>query len=53
MIAGGLTTLILIAAKTDLPFGLDPNFMGMSLSALVFVFIQNINFKTIGTRNSQ
>jgi len=40
MISGGLTTLILIILEVKLPFGLDANFFGITLSALVFSIIQ-------------
>lgn len=42
MIFGGLTTLILIALDTSLPFGLDPNFFGILLSVLCFMTVQFI-----------
>ena len=41
MIVGGSTTLILIFADLKLPFGLDSNFFGISLSAITFLIIQN------------
>ncbi len=41
MVVGGSTTLILIIADLKLPFGLDPNFFGISLSAITFFIIQN------------
>ncbi|WP_428740645.1 sodium:solute symporter family protein [Tenacibaculum sp.] len=40
MIFGGLTTLILIILEVGLPFGLDANFFGITISALVFSIIQ-------------
>lgn len=40
MLLGGGTTLALILSKITLPLGLDANFFGISLSAIVFVFIQ-------------
>lgn len=39
MITGGLSTLILIVTRLDLPFGLDPIFFGISLSAISFFAI--------------
>ncbi len=39
MIFGGLTTLVLILSDIDLPFGLDENYFGISLSAIVFIAI--------------
>ena len=45
MLFGGGTTLVLILIKISLPFGLDANFFGISLSALVFVFIQTLSKK--------
>jgi SSS family solute:Na+ symporter len=39
MLAGGATTLMLILLKIELPFGLDANIAGISLSALTFVLI--------------
>ncbi len=43
MISGGLTTLLLIILEVKLPFGLDANFFGITLSAIVFLIIQLIN----------
>lgn len=40
MLSGGGTTLILILSKITLPFGLDANFFGISVSAIVFITIQ-------------
>lgn len=42
MLFGGGTTLILIAVKTELPFGLDPNIFGMTLSLIVFIVVSLI-----------
>lgn len=39
MILGGLTTLSLIIIRTDLPYGLDANFFGISLAAVSFLLI--------------
>ncbi len=36
MLLGGGTTLVLTAAGTSLPFGLDPNIFGITVSALTF-----------------
>ncbi len=41
MIIGGSTTLILIIVDIKLPFELDANFYGISLSAITFIIIQN------------
>ncbi len=41
MIFGGGTTLILIILNLNLPFGLDANFFGISISAIIFLIIQN------------
>ncbi len=41
MILGGSTTLVLILLNLNLPFGLDENFFGISLSAITFLLIQN------------
>lgn len=41
MILGGTTTLILIIVNIPLPFGLDENFFGISISAITFLIIQN------------
>lgn len=41
MILGGTTTLALILAESNLPFGLDANFFGISISAVTFLIIQN------------
>lgn len=40
MLSGGLCTLLLILSNYTLPFGLDANFFGISLSALVFIVVQ-------------
>ncbi|QNL23214.1 sodium:solute symporter family protein [Hyphobacterium sp. CCMP332] len=45
MIFGGLTTLVLILSDIDLPWGLDENFFGISLSALIFIIISLVNNK--------
>lgn len=42
MISGGTTTLVLILTQLQLPFGLDPNFFGITIAALFFLFIQKI-----------
>ena len=39
MLFGGGTTLTLIAIKTELPLGLDPNIFGMTLSLIVFIAV--------------
>jgi len=41
MLFGGGTTLILILTEMTLPFGLDANFFGITLSAFVFLSIQS------------
>ncbi|MGB5317267.1 MAG: hypothetical protein WBN56_14800, partial [Robiginitalea sp.] len=46
MLFGGGTTLFLILSNTKLPFGLDANFFGITLSALVFLLIQKLQKKT-------
>jgi len=40
MLFGGGTTLILILTKIALPYGLDANFFGITLSAIIFIVIQ-------------
>ena len=40
MLFGGGSTLILILTKVTLPFGLDANFFGITLSATVYILIQ-------------
>ncbi|MBN2236690.1 MAG: sodium:solute symporter family protein [Bacteroidales bacterium] len=42
MIFGGGTTLALILTEIVLPFGLDANFFGITISASVFALIQNM-----------
>ena len=42
MLFGGGTTLTLILTEIALPFGLDANFFGITLSTIVFVFIQSL-----------
>ena len=39
MIGGGSTTLILILLNRKLPFGLDPNIFGISVSLILFVLL--------------
>nr|NQU88947.1 sodium:solute symporter family protein [Bacteroidota bacterium] len=45
MLFGGGTTLVLILTEITLPFGLDANFFGITLSAIIFVFIQSLHKK--------
>lgn len=45
MLFGGGTTLILIVSKLKLPLGLDANFFGITLSAIVFILIQSFQEK--------
>ena len=47
MILGGGTTLFLIITNINLPYHLDANFFGITLSAIVFILIQS--FQGIGT----
>jgi SSS family solute:Na+ symporter len=42
MLFGGGTTLVLILSKIALPFGLDANVFGITVSAIVFVLIQSL-----------
>lgn len=46
MILGGTTTLTLIILDLNLPFGLDENFFGISISAIAFLIIQNTSNST-------
>lgn len=39
MLGGGITTITLLFLEIELPFGLDPNFFGLSLSALSFIIL--------------
>lgn len=43
MLVGGMTTLVLILIGVKLPYGLDANFFGISLSALAFMFVQFVS----------
>ncbi|MDM8159655.1 sodium:solute symporter family protein [Labilibaculum sp. K2S] len=43
MLLGGGTTLVLIVTEAALPFGLDANFFGITLSAIVFTSIQSLH----------
>lgn len=43
MLLGGGTTLALILTELALPFGLDANFFGITLSAIVFTSIQSLH----------
>jgi len=42
MILGGSTTILLIIFETPLPFGLDPNIFGISISAFSFFTLNKI-----------
>jgi solute:Na+ symporter, SSS family len=44
MLLGGITTITLIIGNWPLPFDLDPNIFGISLSFISFVIIQNSQF---------
>jgi len=46
MLVGGFTTLILITLSVDLPFQLDPNFFGITLSGVSFMLVQKFNSPT-------
>jgi SSS family solute:Na+ symporter len=41
MILGGSTTLGLIIANVEMPFGLDANFYGIAISGIAFLILQN------------
>lgn len=43
MISGGSTTVILTSVDMNLPFGLDPNVFGITISALVYIAVYQIN----------
>jgi len=45
MISGGVTTVLLSISGWELPFGLDPNLYGVSLSLAVFLLVNNIKNK--------
>lgn len=45
MIIGGVTTLVLIVLHIKLPYGLDANFFGITLSAITFILLQNLTKK--------
>lgn len=40
MVSGGMTTLVLIISDLELPFGLDENFFGITVSAASFILVQ-------------
>lgn len=42
MIMGGTITLVLVIINIALPYGLDANFFGISISAVTFLLIHNI-----------
>jgi solute:Na+ symporter, SSS family len=46
MITGGTTTLVLIIGNFNLPFQLDANIFGISLSAVVYV-VSSTFFKKV------
>jgi solute:Na+ symporter, SSS family len=45
MLLGGGTTLVLILTEMKLPFGLDANFFGISISAMAFLFVHSLQKK--------
>lgn len=45
MIIGGVTTLVLIVLHIKLPYELDANFFGITLSAITFILLQNLTKK--------
>ena len=45
MLFGGGTTLALILSHIALPFGLDANFFGITISATIFIMIQKLHNK--------
>lgn len=47
MLFGGGTTLILILTEVELPYGLDANLFGISISAIVFILVQSFQKKLI------
>ena len=47
MIFGGGTTLILILSELKLPFDLDANFFGITISAIIFISIQSFQNKVV------
>lgn len=42
MLFGGGTTLALILSELELPFGLDANFFGITISAIIFIIFQSL-----------
>ena len=42
MIGGGVTTVLLSVGGWELPFGLDPNLFGVSMSLAVFLLVNNL-----------
>lgn len=46
MLIGGTTTLSLIIIDMDLPFGIDPNFYGISAAGITFLILQKITSKS-------
>jgi len=53
MVLGGMTTLVLIISDLELPFGLDENFFGISISALSFVLVQLITSSSNRTKKPE
>jgi SSS family solute:Na+ symporter len=45
MISGGLVTLVFLVLEIPLPWNLDANIVGISVSALSFILIQNMEKK--------
>jgi len=46
MLFGGGTTLTLILTEVALPFDLDANFFGITISAILFIIIQSVSVKS-------
>ncbi|HNQ60752.1 MAG TPA: sodium:solute symporter family protein [Bacteroidia bacterium] len=44
MLSGGSTTIILTVFNADLPYGLDANIFGISISLLVFIAFTTLNY---------
>lgn len=53
MILGGSTTLILIILELELPYKLDANIFGITLSAISYIFVHIIERKRNGIYNTK
>lgn len=51
MLFGGTFTLILVFAKLEMPFGLDPSFWGILVSLISFIIVSNLDKNNLLNNN--